>query len=64
MSKNAIKLTGKIKKLECVKGTDRLVIENLDFKADGLYEIKQAANEEEAVKVEITVIQDKLPGIE
>ena len=58
-----LRITGKLKKIECVKGTDRLVIENLDLPADKLYELKRCANLEEAVELEITPIQEKLPGM-
>lgn len=64
MAKKLIKLTGKVKKVECVKGLDRLVLENLDFSKDGLMAIKQCANKEEAVEVTISVVQENLPGVD
>ncbi len=63
MAKDTLSITGKIKKLESVKGTDRLVIENLDLPAEKLYELKKCANNEEAVQIEIKPIQQRLPGI-
>ena len=64
MAKKKLTITGKIKKLESVKGTDRLVIENLDLPMDKLYELKKCANLEEAVSLEITPLQEDLPGID
>ena len=62
MAKKPIVLTGKVKKVECVKGLDRIVLENLDFTKDGLMEAKKCANKEDAVEVTIKVIQENLPG--
>ncbi len=59
-----VKLTGKIKKVECVKGLDHLVIENLNFTANGLTVAKQCANMEESVEITITPTQENLPGTE
>lgn len=63
MTKELIKLTGKVKKLEAVKGTDRLILENLNFeKANEFFAVKKCANREEAVEVTIKVLQENLPG--
>ena len=59
-----VKLTGKIKKVECVKGLDRLVIENLNFSKDGLMAVKHCANKEEAVEITITPVQESLAGMD
>ena len=60
-----IKLTGKLKKLECVKGTDRLVIENINIPdGDAIMALKGCANKEEAVENIIKPLQEKLPGCE
>lgn len=59
-----ITLTGKVKKLECVKGTDRLVLENLDFPGQGIMQLKKCANNEEAVEITITPVQQDLPGLD
>lgn len=65
MSKpKTITLTGKVKKMECVKGTDRLVIENLDFPAEGIMQLKSCSNKEQAVTITITPVQQDLPGID
>ncbi len=64
MAKTLIKLTGKVKKVECVKGLDRVVLENLDFDAEALHKVKKCANNEEAVEITIRVIQENLPGVE
>ena len=64
MAKKTFTITGKVKKVEAVKGTDRLVIENLDLPAEKLFELKQCANREDAVSLDITPIQEDLPGID
>ncbi len=59
----SIKLTGKLKKLECVKGTDRIVIENIDIPdGEAMMALKACANDEEAVKIIIEPVQQRLPG--
>lgn len=64
MSK-VIKLTGKLKKLECVKGTDRLVIENINVPdGEAMMALKGCANDEEAIELTIKALQEKLPGCE
>ena len=63
MAKKMIEFTGKIKKLEMVKGTDRLTLENLDIPQDGLMQLKKCANNEEAVKIFIQPLQENLPSL-
>ncbi|HUS89674.1 MAG TPA: hypothetical protein VMW91_10030 [Desulfosporosinus sp.] len=62
MATKPIKLTGKVKKVECVKGLDRLILENLNFDSEGLMAIKRCANNEEAVEITMKVLQEDLPG--
>lgn len=58
-----IELTGKVKKIESVKGTDRIILENLKFEDPKQhFAIKQCANNEESVKITIQPIQENLPG--
>ena len=65
MAEKFIKLTGKVKKVESVKGTDRLILENIKFEdADQLFRIKKCANNEEAVEITVRPIQDSLSGME
>ncbi len=60
-----IKVTGKLKKLEFVKGTDKITIENINIPdGEAAMSLKACANKEEAVEITIKPLQEKLPGCE
>ena len=60
-----IKLTGKLKKVENVKGTDRLTLENIDIPSgEAAMALKSCANDEGAVRITIEPVQEKLPGFD
>lgn len=52
--KKTLTITGKIKKVEAVKGTDRIVIEDLNLPKDKFFVLKTCANKGEDVDIEVT----------
>ena len=59
-----LKIHGKIKALHSIKGEDRIVIDEVDLKDAAFGQLKKFKNYREDLIIEITEVQEKLPGTE